>query len=199
RRLRLGIRWIGRVCLPVALLLVFSGPERRSAAMGERRRDVVLPADRRPAPPAVPDPSALRETFPPKVLALSVRRIIIDAGHGGENLGTSSAAGLQEKAVTLDIASRLRQVMDARGFETVMTRERDQTLSLQQRAGIANDRRGDIFVSIHLNYLEPRSARGIETYYLGPSAAPESDAVAARENQHSGYSMADMRTLLDAI
>jgi N-acetylmuramoyl-L-alanine amidase len=80
-----------------------------------------------------------------------------------------------------------------------MTREHDETLSLQQRAGIANDRRGDIFVSIHLNYLEPRSAKGIETYYLGPSGAADTDAVAARENQHSGYSLADMRALLDEI
>src|SRR4029078_9684462 len=75
----------------------------------------------------------------------------------------------------------------------------DATLARKQGATTANHTRGDIFVSIHLNSFEPASARGIETFYLGPSERAEHDAIAATENQDSGYSLADMRTLLDGI
>jgi len=72
-------------------------------------------------------------------------------------------------------------------------------VSLQERATLANTTRGDIFVSIHLNSLRPATAKGIETYYLGPSDGPEPDAIAEVENQHSGYSLSDMRALLEGI
>ena len=125
--------------------------------------------------------------------------MIVDAGHGGDNLGTSSADGINEKDVTLDIAERVRQLIVQRGFEAVMTRTADETRSLLERAATANRRHGDIFVSIHLNSLRPSSVRGIETYYLGPSDGPEFDAIAAAENRHSGYSLSDIRSLLEKI
>ncbi|MBM3772517.1 MAG: N-acetylmuramoyl-L-alanine amidase [Acidimicrobiia bacterium] len=80
-----------------------------------------------------------------------------------------------------------------------MTRTSDASVSLQERAALANAMHGDVFVSIHLNSLQPASAKGIETYYLGPSDGPEHDAIAAKENQHSGYSLADLRSLLERI
>jgi N-acetylmuramoyl-L-alanine amidase len=150
-------------------------------------------------PATVPDAAMLSQQVPPGVLALSVRRVIIDAGHGGSSLGTSSASGVQEKDLTLDIARRMQQLVVAQGLEAVMTRGTDETVSLQQRAARANDGRGDIFVSIHLNWLASPSAQGIETYHLGPSDDPELDAVAERENQHSGYSLSDLRVLLERI
>lgn len=153
----------------------------------------------RAAPNSEPDPSFLSGQVRPGVLDLSVRRVIVDAGHGGDNLGTSSADGVNEKDVTLDIAERVRQLTVQRGFEAVMTRTADETRSLQERAATANRRHGDIFVSIHLNSLRPSSARGIETYYLGPSAGPDFDAIAAAENRHSGYSLSDIRSLLEKI
>ena len=151
------------------------------------------------APNAAPDPSLLSQQVPPNVLGLSVRRVIVDAGHGGDNLGTSSADGINEKDVTLDIAERVRQLIVQRGFEAVMTRTADETRSLMERAATANRRHGDIFVSIHLNSLRPASVRGIETYYLGPSDGPEFDAIAAAENRDSGYSLSDIRSLLEKI
>lgn len=150
-------------------------------------------------PASVPDMSLLARPLRPGALALGVRRVILDPGHGGEHLGTESASGLLEKNVTLDLAERARRLLAERSLEVVLTRAADDTLSLRQRATTANQERGDIFVSIHLNSLEPASARGIETFYLGPSEHPEHEAVAATENQHSGYSLADMRTLLDGI
>lgn len=147
---------------------------------------------------ATPDPF-LSQQVHPNVLALSVRRVIVDAGHGGGNLGTSSADGVNEKDLTLDIAERVRQLIVQRGFEAVMTRTADERRSLRERAATANRRQGDIFVSIHLNSLRPSSARGIETYYLGPSEGPEFDVIAAVENRHSGYSFSDIRSLLEKI
>jgi N-acetylmuramoyl-L-alanine amidase len=158
----------------------------------------VLESVRAPAN-AGPDPSFLSQQVHLGVLDLSVRRVIIDAGHGGDNLGTSSADGVYEKDVTLDIAERVRQLTVQRGFEAVMTRTGDEPRSLQERAATANRRHGDIFVSIHLNSLRPSSARGIETYYLGPSDGPELEAIAAAENRHSGYSLSDIRSLLEKI
>jgi N-acetylmuramoyl-L-alanine amidase len=152
-----------------------------------------------PAPPSPPDLSLLSRPLKASTLALAVRRVVLDAGHGGAQRGTASASGLQEKAITLDLAERARKLLVARGFEVVMTRTGDDTLSLRERATTANQHRGDIFVSIHLNSFARTSARGIETFYLGPSEHPDQDAKAAEENEHSGYSLADMRTLLDGI
>jgi N-acetylmuramoyl-L-alanine amidase len=131
-------------------------------------------------------------------LGLAVRRVVIDPGHGGKSLGTSGGSGLREKDVTLDIAERLRARLAGDGLTVLMTRAGDDTISLQQRSDIANQGHGDIFVSIHVNALTPKG-RGIETYYLGPSEAPAADAIAADENRDSGYSLADLRSLLDGI
>jgi N-acetylmuramoyl-L-alanine amidase len=132
-------------------------------------------------------------------LALGVRRVVVDAGHGGTNLGTSGAKGLQEKDVTVDIAERLRKRLTAEGITVLMTRGGDQTVSLQDRSDMANKGHGDLFLSIHVNALKPKDSRGVETYYLGASSTPAIDALAADENRDSGYSLADMRTLVDMI
>jgi N-acetylmuramoyl-L-alanine amidase len=132
-------------------------------------------------------------------LALGVRRVVIDAGHGGSSLGTSAAKGLHEKDVTIDIAERLRKRLTAEGITVLMTREGDAEVSLQDRSDMANRGRGDLFLSIHVNSLTQRDSRGVETYYLGASANPAIDALAAAENRDSGYSLADLRTLVDMI
>jgi N-acetylmuramoyl-L-alanine amidase len=132
-------------------------------------------------------------------LALGVRRVVIDAGHGGTSLGTSGVKGLHEKDVTIDIAERLRKRLTTEGIAVLMTRETDKDVSLQDRSDMANRGHGDIFLSIHVNSLIPKDARGIETYYLGASDAPAVEALAAAENRDSGYSLADMRTLVDKI
>ena len=101
-----------------------------------------------------------------------------------------------EKELTLDIAERLQRLLEKDSFEVVMTRESDQNVSLERRGALANEAGADIFVSIHLNWIENRS-RGVETYYLGPTNDPYLTQLAASENRESGYSMADMRHLLN--
>jgi N-acetylmuramoyl-L-alanine amidase len=150
-----------------------------------------------PTPPA--DASFVRpQHLSVATLALGVRRIVIDAGHGGKSLGTSAATGLHEKDVTLDIAERLRKRLSDQGVAVLMTRKGDDTLSLEERSELANNGRGDLFLSIHVNSL-PRNIRGVETYFLGASEAPSADAIAAEENRDSGYSMTDLRALVDMI
>jgi N-acetylmuramoyl-L-alanine amidase len=130
---------------------------------------------------------------------LSVRRVILDAGHGGKDAG-ATALKLMEKDITLDIGSRLRKLLEDGGFEVVATRGDDHTLALRDRVKVANDARGDIFVSIHVNSIIKYTASyGVETYYLGPTDDPKLTELAATENSMSGYSLADLRKLLDGI
>ena len=130
---------------------------------------------------------------------LEVRRVVLDAGHGGTDPG-ATASSLLEKEITLDIGKRLRQRLEKDGFEVIVTRDADRTIALKERARLANDSRSDIFVSIHVNaLLKHTDARGIETYYLGATSDPKLTQLAAAENRVSGYSIADMRALLDGV
>jgi N-acetylmuramoyl-L-alanine amidase len=130
---------------------------------------------------------------------LAVRRVVLDAGHGGSDPG-ATAARVSEKAITLDIGHRLRTLLEREGFEVIATRADDRTIALKDRARLANDSNSDIFVSIHVNSIIKHTAsRGIETYYLGPPSDPSLTQLAAAENSVSGYSLADMRKLLDGV
>jgi N-acetylmuramoyl-L-alanine amidase len=130
---------------------------------------------------------------------LSVRRVILDAGHGGSDPGTT-ASDLAEKTITLDIQSRLRALLEAKGFDVVVTRADDRLIPLRERARLANSSYGDIFVSIHVNSLVSHTnAHGVETYYLGPTNDPSLTRLAAAENDISGYSIADLRKLLERV
>jgi len=132
-------------------------------------------------------------------IPLGVHRVAIDPGHGGIDGGTSINYGMVEKDLTLDIALRLKTLMENEGLSIVMTRKTDEAVSLAERARIANEAKADLFVSIHVNWLPKRNARGFETYYLGASADPFLNRLAQQENMHSGYTLADSRRLLDAI
>jgi N-acetylmuramoyl-L-alanine amidase len=150
-----------------------------------------------PIPP--PIPTTAPTPVDAAVFPLAVRRIALDPGHGGDSLGTRTPLGLVEKELTLDIAQRVRKLLEADSFEVVMTREQDRSVSLEERGLAANRDGADIFVSIHLNWIENLKARGVETYYLGATNDPYLTRLAAAENRESGYSMADMRGLLDRI
>lgn len=101
--------------------------------------------------------------------------VVIDAGHGGRDEGAKSR-GVQEKTLTLEIALRLEQILNARGFPTVQTRTEDVYVSLADRADIANRVKGPaVFVSIHFNQGGDRSTAGVETFYADVKAAPVND------------------------
>jgi N-acetylmuramoyl-L-alanine amidase len=98
--------------------------------------------------------------------------VVIDAGHGGSDRGGIPGQHLCEKDLTLDVARRLRENLDAAGFKTVMTRSSDATVPLAERVAVANRQRDALFVSIHFNAALRHSASGIETYYYAPAAGP---------------------------
>jgi N-acetylmuramoyl-L-alanine amidase len=197
--------WLRRVPLllvPLALLgSSYLAGSRTEVAQGrglEVSRAQVVPAtaQARNLATALPQPlvSVSASAFP-----LSVRRVILDAGHGGSDPGTT-AGETTEKAITLDIETRLRALLLRRGFEVVTTRADDRLVALRDRARLANTSDGDIFVSIHVNALQAHTeSHGVETYYLGPTNDPSLTKLAAAENLVSGYSIADMRKLLDRV
>jgi N-acetylmuramoyl-L-alanine amidase len=97
-------------------------------------------------------------------LTRPVQTIVIDAGHGGHDPGTSHH-GLKEKHLALDIARRLRSALQDAGLTVVMTRDSDEFLPLSRRPGIANRADADLFVSVHINANRSRRVSGIEVYY----------------------------------
>jgi N-acetylmuramoyl-L-alanine amidase len=133
------------------------------------------------------------------VIPLAVRTVVIDPGHGGKDSGTLLPQyGMLEKDITWDIAVRLRDLL-AEDFEVVMTRQGDESVPLNRRTDIANQAKADVFVSIHVNWLPDREARGFETYFGGATVDPFLKELAAAENRDSGFSVADTRRLLDGI
>ncbi len=111
-----------------------------------------------------------------------VRTVVIDPGHGGRDPGAIGVGGLREKDVTLALARELRSALLARGFEVVLTRERDQTMSLLERTARAEGAGGDVFISLHANAARRRSAQGVEIYTLDRNAQRQTRRLAAREN-----------------
>jgi N-acetylmuramoyl-L-alanine amidase len=110
-------------------------------------------------------------------------KVVVDAGHGGWDLGTIGRNGLVEKDIVLDIAQRLGKLLESKlGAEVVFTRADDNYVSLEKRAELANDAQADLFVSVHANYSDLPSARGVETYYTNFSSSPETLDVEKREN-----------------
>jgi len=115
-----------------------------------------------------------KETYPVRrqaPSALKVRKIVIDAGHGGRDPGAVGKTGLREKDVNLDIAKRLSKLLKSAGFEVAMTRTTDRFVSLSQRGGIANSARADLFISVHANANRVRSLKGFEIYYISPKVS----------------------------
>lgn len=129
-------------------------------------------------------------------LGLKVRKVVIDAGHGGHDSGAMGKRGTKEKDVTLAIATRVGRLLADRGLEVVLTRDDDTFVRLEDRTRIANEAKGDLFISIHCNAAESRKPRGIETFTLNVAADRYSIRLAARENASSEKSISDLQFIL---
>lgn len=109
--------------------------------------------------------------------------VVLDPGHGGDDLGAQSADGTAEKDLTLAVARATAARLQASGITARLTRERDEHVALEQRTAVANRLQAVVFVSIHVNASPARSARGAETYYMSADASDSQAAQsAAREN-----------------
>jgi N-acetylmuramoyl-L-alanine amidase len=127
----------------------------------------------------------------------SLRRIVVDAGHGGKDPGAIGPGGTKEKNVTLAIAKLLAKRLEERfGCEVILTRDKDVFLPLEERTAIANRVGADLFISVHANASQNRNARGVETYYLNFSKNEQAAGVAARENGTSLKQVSDLEMIL---
>lgn len=103
--------------------------------------------------------------------------VVIDAGHGGLDRGGIPGQPVAEKTMTLDVALRLRQVLEASGYRVVMTRDSDVFVPLPARVAIANSYRNAVFVCIHFNAARHGGANGIETYFYSRDSLPLASAI----------------------
>ena len=117
-------------------------------------------------------------------LTYKVKRVVIDAGHGGFDSGAVGKYGLKEKDVTLDLALMLYQRIAYEGkIKPFLTRTADYYVPLSDRTTIANQFQADLFISIHVNASKNRNAQGSETYYCSETASNRDAArVASLEN-----------------
>jgi N-acetylmuramoyl-L-alanine amidase len=103
--------------------------------------------------------------------------VVIDAGHGGFDRGGIPGQRVAEKTMTLDVAQRLKQVLQDNGYRVVMTRDSDVFVPLPVRVAIANSYRNAIFICIHFNAAPRGGANGIETYFYSPESWSLASAV----------------------
>jgi N-acetylmuramoyl-L-alanine amidase len=134
-------------------------------------------------------------------LALGVKTIVIDPGHGGKDPGALGyKAGVKEKTVVLSMAKKLAKKMKARlGCNIIMTRSTDKYLSLERRTAIANTKNADLFISLHCNAAKNKKLAGVETYFLNLATDDEAINVAARENATSKKNISDLQSILNDL
>jgi N-acetylmuramoyl-L-alanine amidase len=140
---------------PARLVLELHG-----APLGLGERAAAAAVAPRPARPSEAEPA--------------VRTVVIDPGHGGENPGARGPGGSLEKDIALSVARRLRaELVNARGLQVFLTRDKDVDLELDDRTAIANNYKADLFVSIHANASRARGAKGSEVYFLSYQASDD--------------------------
>ncbi|MEI7474243.1 MAG: N-acetylmuramoyl-L-alanine amidase [bacterium] len=116
-------------------------------------------------PQQVWQPREINE-IPQRKMTISplVRKIVIDAGHGGSDVG-ATRSGIYEKDITLDVAKKLARYLQNAGYTVVFTRNKDEDVSLKDRSAISNAENPDLFVSVHVNSSTSPIARGLETHW----------------------------------
>ncbi len=159
---------------------------------GEKKPEVQSPAGTVKKGGRIPPGSLARQ------LALGVRRIVIDPGHGGKDYGAPGYyKGVHEKKVVLEIAKRLAdKIRKELKLEVILTRNGDRFLTLEERTAFANTKNADLFISIHTNASRDRRAYGIETYFLNLATDEEAIRVAAMENATSTKNISDLQKIL---
>jgi N-acetylmuramoyl-L-alanine amidase len=129
------------------------------------------------------------EPIPPA----SLQSIVIDAGHGGDDEGVKGSDGFLEKQLTLDIAKRIKTQVESRmGVRVILTREDDRTMTVDERALVANNSRADVFLSLHFNAAATPAVAGAQVYYQqldreGEAALQAAESASARMTAPGGH------------
>ena len=112
----------------------------------------------------------------------TLKRIVIDPGHGGKDPGGIGVKNIYEKNVVLDVSRRLKKVLLKEGIDVILTRDTDIFYSLMQRSVIANQAEADFFVSVHANIARTSSVHGFEVFYLSNEYDNFTKAVKIKDN-----------------
>jgi len=135
-----------------------------------------------------------------RVLGLKLNRVVIDAGHGGHDQGTAGDHGLIEKELVLDVSLRLGKLISEQlGAEVIYTRSDDSFVALERRPQLANEKKADLFLSVHANSSPYPSVAGVETYVLNFTDSRSALDVAMRENASSQKSMSELHDIIQKI
>jgi N-acetylmuramoyl-L-alanine amidase len=185
-------------------IFTFSDPFRIIIDVGGERQTAIS----RPKEPSIIPLPVIPESKPPsvqeKVKAPAarpaigrIRRIVVDAGHGGHDPGALGGGGTREKDIVLQIALKVaHRLKEELGLDVVLTRSTDVFVELQERTAIANQVGADLFVSIHANASMNRAAAGIETYYLNLAKTEKVAQLAAKENGTSLEKVSILQAIL---
>lgn len=145
--------------------------------------ETVAQAEAKPIPKPLVEAPKAKPAAKGGMLPSKIRRIVVDAGHGGHDPGAIGRNGTKEKDVVLQVALKLaRNLRDDLGLDVVLTRSTDVFVELQERTAIANKVGADLFVSVHANAAPNRNAQGIETFYLNLAKTEKVAQLAATEN-----------------
>jgi N-acetylmuramoyl-L-alanine amidase len=135
-----------------------------------------------------------------KQLGLGVKRIVIDAGHGGKDPGAIGRNGIKEKDIVLKLSKLVaRGVRGVLNCQAILTRSKDVFLPLETRTAIANMKKADLFISLHVNAHRNRKICGLETYILNIALDEDSMNLAARENATSRKNISDLQMILNDL
>ena len=152
-------------------------------------------------PPPGSNVDAIQSSAIAKQLALGVKTIVIDPGHGGKDPGAPGyLKGVHEKNIVLSISKKLAKKMRQRlKCNVLVTRKKDTYLTLEERTAIANTKNADLFISLHCNAARNKKLMGIETYFLNLATDDEAINVAARENATSRKNISDLESILNDL
>jgi N-acetylmuramoyl-L-alanine amidase len=135
-----------------------------------------------------------------RTLGLKIGRIVIDPGHGGHDTGTVGPSGLEEKELVLDVAFRLKKLVEGKlNGEVILTRTDDTFIPLEERTSLANESQADLFISIHANSSQNRRVSGVETFFLNFATSADVEEIAARENASSQKTIFELQDLVQKI
>lgn len=182
-------------------------PETLFAGVATRPGRTKRPLPPAPVPPVAENPAASRSAAGDaaatksltRILGLKLNRVVLDAGHGGNDHGTTSPEGVVEKELVLDVTLRLGKMLEERGTQVIYTRKDDRFMSLDARTELANRQQADLFLSIHANSSPYKNVLGTETFYLNLTTVRADLDIAARENASSEKSVHELSDLLGKI
>jgi N-acetylmuramoyl-L-alanine amidase len=165
----------------------------RKEVLAEARKEPVPVPPPKGKPPAPAPPPKAEPKHPEKTPSAGqvyqVRKVVLDAGHGGHDSGARGYfKGYVEKQAALDITLKVRDFLKEKGFQVILTRDKDEFVTLENRTQVANRNKADLFVSIHCNANRKSSVTGTEIYTYNSKASNKLAAMSAlRENAGGDY------------